>query len=50
VLTSIKILYETRGGNVLVKVATDIQKFGGQGITIHPRQMSATFAIKMLAI
>jgi pyridoxine 5-phosphate synthase len=21
----------------LLKVATDIQKFGGQGITIHPR-------------
>ena len=28
-----------RGGNVpnLLQVATDIQKFGGQGITIHPR-------------
>jgi hypothetical protein len=28
-------------------VATDIQKFGAEGITIHPVQMSATFAIKM---
>jgi hypothetical protein len=34
----------------LLKVATDIQKFGGQGITIHPSSWWATYAIKMLAI
>lgn len=32
-------LRNARGGNApdLIKVATDIQKFGAQGITIHPR-------------
>ena len=32
-------LRNSRGGNVpnLLKVASDIEEFGGQGITIHPR-------------
>ena len=38
-INKIATLRKARGGNVpdLLKVATDIQKFGGQGITIHPR-------------
>ncbi|MFT5252269.1 MAG: pyridoxine 5-phosphate synthase [Flavobacteriales bacterium] len=38
-INKIATLRNARGGNVpdLLKVATDIQKFGGQGITIHPR-------------
>jgi pyridoxine 5-phosphate synthase len=38
-INKIATLRNARGGNVpdLIKVATDIQKFGGQGITIHPR-------------
>ncbi len=38
-INKIATLRNARGGNVpnLLKVATDIQNFGGQGITIHPR-------------
>ena len=38
-INKIATLRNARGGNVpdVLKVATDIQKFGGQGITIHPR-------------
>lgn len=38
-INKIATLRNSRGGDVpnLLKVATDIQKFGGQGITIHPR-------------
>ena len=38
-INKIATLRNSRGGNVpdLLKVATDIQKFVGQGITIHPR-------------
>ena len=38
-INKIATLRNARGGNVpnVLQVATDIQKFGGQGITIHPR-------------
>jgi pyridoxine 5-phosphate synthase len=38
-INKIATLRNARGGNApdLIKVATDIQKFGAQGITIHPR-------------
>ena len=38
-INKIATLRNARGGNVpnLLKVATDIQEFGSQGITIHPR-------------
>lgn len=38
-INKIATLRNARGGNVpdLLKVASDIEKFGGQGITIHPR-------------
>lgn len=38
-VNKIATLRNSRGGNVpdLLKVARDIQKFGGEGITIHPR-------------
>jgi len=38
-INKIATLRNARGGNVpnLLQVASDIQKFGGQGITIHPR-------------
>ncbi len=38
-INKIATLRNARGGNVpdLLKVAVDIQKFGGEGITIHPR-------------
>jgi pyridoxine 5-phosphate synthase len=38
-INKIATLRNSRGGNVpdLLKAATDIQKFGAQGITIHPR-------------
>ena len=38
-INKIATLHNARGGNVtnLLQVATDIQKFGAQGITIHPR-------------
>src|SRR6187397_932542 len=38
-INKIATLRNARGGNVpdLLKVAADIQKFGGQGVTIHPR-------------
>lgn len=38
-INKIATLRNSRGGNVpnLIQVATDIQKFGAQGITIHPR-------------
>ncbi len=38
-INKIATLRNSRGGNTpdLLKVATDIQKFGAQGITIHPR-------------
>ncbi|MCK5824223.1 MAG: pyridoxine 5'-phosphate synthase [Ichthyobacteriaceae bacterium] len=38
-INKIATLRNARGGNVpdIVKVAIDTQKFGGQGITIHPR-------------
>ncbi|MBK0370293.1 pyridoxine 5'-phosphate synthase [Flavobacterium agrisoli] len=38
-INKIATLRNARGGNVpdLLKVATDIQKFGGEGITVHPR-------------
>lgn len=38
-INKIATLRNSRGGNVpnLVQVASDIQEFGGQGITIHPR-------------
>lgn len=38
-INKIATLRNARGGNVpnLLRVATDIQNFGGQGITIHPR-------------
>jgi pyridoxine 5-phosphate synthase len=38
-INKIATLRNARGGNVpdLLKVATDIQKFGAHGITIHPR-------------
>ena len=38
-INKIATLRNARGGNVpdLLQVAKDIQKFGGQGITIHPR-------------
>ncbi|MFN7099671.1 MAG: pyridoxine 5'-phosphate synthase [Flavobacterium sp.] len=38
-INKIATLRNARGGNVpdLLKVATDIQRFGGQGITVHPR-------------
>jgi pyridoxine 5-phosphate synthase len=38
-INKVATLRNARGGNVpdLLKVATDIQKFGAQGITIHPR-------------
>ncbi len=38
-INKIATLRNSRGGNVpdLLKVAADVQRFGGQGITIHPR-------------
>ena len=38
-INKIATLRNARGGNVpnLVKMAEDIQKFGADGITIHPR-------------
>lgn len=38
-VNKIATLRNSRGGNVpnLVKVAQDIEAFGAQGITIHPR-------------
>jgi pyridoxine 5-phosphate synthase len=38
-INKIATLRNSRGGNVpnLLKVAADIESFGGQGITIHPR-------------
>lgn len=38
-INKIATLRNSRGGNVpdLLKIATDIQEFGAQGITIHPR-------------
>src|SRR5690606_989340 len=38
-INKIATLRNSRGGNVpnLLKVAEDVQKFGAQGITIHPR-------------
>lgn len=38
-INKIATLRNSRGGNVpnLLKVATDVQKFGAEGITIHPR-------------
>jgi pyridoxine 5-phosphate synthase len=38
-INKIATLRNSRGGNVpnLLQVATDIQEFGGEGITIHPR-------------
>jgi pyridoxine 5-phosphate synthase len=38
-INKIATLRNARGGNVpdLLKVAADVQRFGGQGITIHPR-------------
>ena len=38
-INKIATLRNSRGGKVpdLLKVATDIQEFGAQGITIHPR-------------
>jgi len=38
-INKIATLRNARGGNApdLLKVATDIERFGGQGITIHPR-------------
>ena len=38
-INKIATLRNARGGNVpdLLKVATDIQKYGAQGITVHPR-------------
>lgn len=38
-INKIATLRNSRGGNVpnLLKIATDIESFGGQGITIHPR-------------
>lgn len=38
-VNKIATLRNSRGGSVpnLIKVATDIQQFGGEGITIHPR-------------
>ena len=38
-INKIATLRNSRGGDVpnLLQVATDIQEFGGQGITIHPR-------------
>ncbi|WP_062056461.1 pyridoxine 5'-phosphate synthase [Aquimarina longa] len=38
-VNKIATLRNSRGGNTpnLIKVATDIQNFGGEGITIHPR-------------
>ena len=38
-INKIATLRNARGGNVpdLIKVATDIQNFGAQGITVHPR-------------
>jgi pyridoxine 5-phosphate synthase len=38
-INKIATLRNSRGGNVpdLLKVATDLQSFGAQGITVHPR-------------
>ena len=38
-INKIATLRNSRGGNVpdLLKVAQDIERFGAQGITIHPR-------------
>jgi pyridoxine 5-phosphate synthase len=38
-INKIATLRNARGGNVpdLIKVAKDIESFGGQGITVHPR-------------
>jgi len=38
-INKIATLRNSRGGNVpdLLKVATDLQRFGAQGITVHPR-------------
>ncbi len=38
-INKIATLRNSRGGNVpnLLKVAEDVQKFGAQGVTIHPR-------------
>ena len=38
-INKIATIRNARGGNTpnLVQAAIDIQKFGGQGITIHPR-------------
>ncbi len=38
-INKIATLRNSRGGNVpnLLKVASDIERFGGQGITVHPR-------------
>lgn len=38
-INKIATLRNSRGGNVpdLLKVASDVQRFGGEGITIHPR-------------
>ena len=38
-INKVATLRNSRGGNVpdLLKVAKDLQEFGAQGITIHPR-------------
>ena len=38
-VNKIATLRNSRGGDVpnLLKVATDIQRFGAEGITVHPR-------------
>ena len=38
-INKVATLRNARGGNVpdLLQVATDLQRFGAQGITIHPR-------------
>ena len=38
-INKIATLRNARGGNIpdILKAATDIQRFGAQGITVHPR-------------
>lgn len=50
-INKIATLRNARGGNLpnLLTVAADAERFGAQGITIHPRPTRGTFAIRMLA-
>ena len=48
-INKIATLRNARGGDVpnVLKTALDCEKFGAQGITVHPDRINATFATLM---